>query len=239
MATYLEKFKRASALNRRSFVRAGAAATVALAAGGSLVACSSPQEDDLAATGENGASAETEGTWVTAACWHNCGGRCLNKVLVKDGRPVRQKTDDTHEDSPDYPQQRGCLRGRSQRKQVFAEDRIKYPLKRSGWSLDAPNGELRGKDQWERISWDEALDLVAQGLTRAKEQYGNRSILLLKGWNPEMTRTLGAFGGFTNFWDTNSYGSWVKTPFIIGLHHDNKPSGFPSVLLPTWHFCWA
>ena len=95
MATYLEKFKRASALNRRSFVRAGAAATVALAAGGSLVACSSPQEDDLAATGDNGASAETEGTWVTAACWHNCGGRCLNKVLVKDGRPVRQKTDDT------------------------------------------------------------------------------------------------------------------------------------------------
>ena len=68
MATYLEKFKRASALNRRSFVRAGAAATVALAAGGSLVACSSSQEDDLAATGDNSASAETEGVWVTAAC---------------------------------------------------------------------------------------------------------------------------------------------------------------------------
>lgn len=124
------------------------------------------------------------GEWKTAACWHNCGGRCLNKVLVQDGVVVRQKTDDTHEDSPDYPQQRGCLRGRSQRKQVFAEDRIKYPLKRAGWSLDAPNGELRGKDEWERVSWDEALDLVAQGLTRAKEQYGNRSILLLKGWNP-------------------------------------------------------
>ena len=61
----------------------------------------------------------------------------------------------------------------------------------------------------------------AQGLTRAKEQYGNRSILLLKGWNPEMTRTMGAFGGFTNFWDTNSYGSWSKTPFVIGFHHDN------------------
>lgn len=78
-----------------------------------------------------------------------------------------------------------------------------------------------GKDEWERVSWDEALDLVAQGLTRAKEQYGNRSILLLKGWNPEMTRTMGAFGGFTNFWDTNSYGSWSKTPFVIGFHHDN------------------
>ena len=43
MATYLEKFKQASMLNRRSFMKAGAAATVALA-GGSLVACSPAAE---------------------------------------------------------------------------------------------------------------------------------------------------------------------------------------------------
>lgn len=208
--------RNAAHLTRRSFIKATTAAT-ALAAASSLTACA-PATSDLAATGEDAEAAHpvgrdiVSGEWKTAACWHNCGGRCLNKVLVQDGVVVRQKTDDTHEDSPDYPQQRGCLRGRSQRKQVFAEDRIKYPLKRAGWSLDAPNGELRGKDEWERVSWDEALDLVAQGLTRAKEQYGNRSILLLKGWNPEMTRTMGAFGGFTNFWDTNSYGSWSKTP---------------------------
>lgn len=217
--------RNAAHLTRRSFIKATTAAT-ALAAASSLTACA-PATSDLAATGEDAEVAHpvgrdiVSGEWKTAACWHNCGGRCLNKVLVQDGVVVRQKTDDTHEDSPDYPQQRGCLRGRSQRKQVFAEDRIKYPLKRAGWSLDAPNGELRGKDEWERVSWDEALDLVAQGLTRAKEQYGNRSILLLKGWNPEMTRTMGAFGGFTNFWDTNSYGSWSKTPFVIGFHHDN------------------
>lgn len=217
--------RNAAHLTRRSFIKATTAAT-ALAAASSLTACA-PATSDLAATGEDAEAAHSvgrdivSGEWKTAACWHNCGGRCLNKVLVQDGVVVRQKTDDTHEDSPDYPQQRGCLRGRSQRKQVFAEDRIKYPLKRAGWSLDAPNGELRGKDEWERVSWDEALDLVAQGLTRAKEQYGNRSILLLKGWNPEMTRTMGAFGGFTNFWDTNSYGSWSKTPFVIGFHHDN------------------
>ena len=24
-----------------------------------------------------------------------------------------------------------------------------------------------------------------------------------------------------SFWDTNSYGSWSKTPFVIGFHHDN------------------
>ena len=165
--------RNAAHLTRRSFIKATTAAT-ALAAASSLTACA-PATSDLAATGEDAEAAHpvgrdiVSGEWKTAACWHNCGGRCLNKVLVQDGVVVRQKTDDTHEDSPDYPQQRGCLRGRSQRKQVFAEDRIKYPLKRAGWSLDAPNGELRGKDEWERVSWDEALDLVAQGLTRAKE----------------------------------------------------------------------
>ena len=51
---------------------------------------------------------------------------------------------------------------------------IRDRLKRAGWSLDAPNGELRGKDEWERVSWDEALDLVAQGLTRAKEDVYKR-----------------------------------------------------------------
>lgn len=215
----------AAHLTRRSFIKATTAAT-ALAAASSLTACA-PATSDLAATGEDAEAAHpvgrdiVSGEWKTAACWHNCGGRCLNKVLVQDGVVVRQKTDDTHEDSPDYPQQRGCLRGRSQRKQVFAEDRIKYPLKRVGWSLDAPNGELRGKDEWERVSWDEALDLVAQGLTRAKEQYGNRSILLQKGWNTEITRPLGLFGGYTSYWGTDSYGSWAKTPFIIGFHHDN------------------
>ena len=132
----------AAHLTRRSFIKATTAAT-ALAAASSLTACA-PATSDLAATGEDAEAAHpvgrdiVSGEWKTAACWHNCGGRCLNKVLVQDGVVVRQKTDDTHEDSPDYPQQRGCLRGRSQRKQVFAEDRIKYPLKRAGWSLDAP-----------------------------------------------------------------------------------------------------
>ena len=210
--------RNAAHLTRRSFIKATTAAT-ALAAASSLTACA-PATSDLAATGEDAEAAHpvgrdiVSGEWKTAACWHNCGGRCLNKVLVQDGVVVRQKTDDTHEDSPDYPQQRACVRGRAQRNHVLSSDRLKYPMKRKSWQPgggENAHGELRGKDEWERVSWDEALDLVAQGLTRAKEQYGNRSILLLKGWNPEMTRTMGAFGGFTNFWDTNSYGSTAAT----------------------------
>ena len=119
----------------------------------------------------------SEGQWITAACWHNCGGRCLNKVLVADGKVIRQKTDDTHPDSSLYPQQRGCARGRSQRRQVLGEDRLKYPLVRKHWRPGGGNKELRGKDEWVRISWDEALDIVAGEIQRIRRQYGNRSIL--------------------------------------------------------------
>ena len=126
------------------------------------------------------------GEWVPAACWHNCGGRCVNKVLVRDGVVVRQKTDDSVEDSVDNPQQRGCVRGRSQRMQVFGPDRIKYPMKRKGWSPDNPNGQLRGKDEWERISWDEALSYVADELRKAYDSYARArcSIARQRGFLP-------------------------------------------------------
>ena len=53
-------------------------------------------------------------------------------------------------------------------------------MKRKHWQPgggDNVNGDLRGIDEWERISWDEALDMVADGITRIKETYGNRAIL--------------------------------------------------------------
>ena len=51
-------------------------------------------------------------------------------------------------------------------------------------------------------------DFIAVQHLLNNSKYGNRSILLLKGWNPEMTRTMGAFGGFTNFWDQSPLG-WI------------------------------
>ena len=207
--SYLDRVQQATQMSRRGFVATTAAATAALAAT-SLAGCSTnkveEKEEPAATTGSDGRDI-IDGEWKTAACWHNCGGRCLNRVLVKDGVVIRQKTDDNHDDSPDYPQQRGCLRGRAQRKQVFAADRLKYPMKRKNWSPDNPNGELRGQDEWERISWDEALDYIANGLKKAKDNYGNRSILHIGGYDSEITemsRTLGAWGGYWQL-DENAF----------------------------------
>ena len=46
-----------------------------------------PVSRGLVAKAENNigiAETDGEGIWKTAACWHNCGSRCLNKVLIKD-----------------------------------------------------------------------------------------------------------------------------------------------------------
>lgn len=206
MASFVERVVNLD-LSRRNFIKASTAALASL----SLAGCGNTLTQTTTAISEN----NQEEKWVTAACWHNCGGRCLNKALVADGVVLRQKTDDTHPDSPDYPQQRGCLRGRSQRTQVFGADRLKYPMKRKHWEPGGGDKSLRGKDEWVRISWDEALDHIANELKTAKEKYGNRSILVTKG--PEISRTLGLYGGFCNYWNTNSFGTWSLTPRRVGF----------------------
>jgi anaerobic dimethyl sulfoxide reductase subunit A len=209
---FLTKTLNDTVLSRRSFLKWSAAlgGTAALAGGLNFGL------KKVAAAAE---AAGSEGKWVPVACWHNCGGRCLNVALVKDGVVIRQKTDDTHPDSPDFPQQRGCSRGRSQRHQVFGADRIKYPMKRKNWEPGGGKKELRGIDEWVRITWEEALDIVASELKRIRDAYGQASILL-----PRTTsRLLSAWGGFMDSWGVTSEGAWpqVEAKMTGGLFGAN------------------
>lgn len=60
---------------------------------------------------------------------------------------------------------------------VYSKDRLLYPMKRVDFD---PNGERnpqnRGISGYERISWDEALDIVANEIKRVKTDYGPGSI---------------------------------------------------------------
>ena len=204
-------------ISRRGFLGASAA-VMAGVAGLAATGCSA--ESSLETTEETGLPVDPAkgGEWIPAACWHNCGGRCMNKVMVKDGAVVRQKTDDTHEDSFDYPQQRGCVRGKTQQQQCFGADRLKYPIKRKGWSPDNPNGELRGKDEWERISWDEAIDYIAGQFKTIKEKYGNQAFLLGSYGSRLAFSPLLAWGGHTSTADTTSHGAYLlNTANTIGI----------------------
>jgi anaerobic dimethyl sulfoxide reductase subunit A len=185
-------------LTRRSFLKWSAALGGAVAATGAL-------NYGLKAADAAAAAATGEGKWVAVSCWHNCGGRCANYAYVVDGVVTKQKTDDTHPDSPDFPQQRGCARGRSQRHQVFGADRLKYPMKRKNWAPGGGDKSLRGRDEWVRISWDEALNIVSSEIKRIKEKYGNTSIFVPGG--SEIGRPLAMYGGYVPSYGTTSGGT--------------------------------
>jgi trimethylamine-N-oxide reductase (cytochrome c) len=64
------------------------------------------------------------------------------------------------------------------KKRAYSPNRIKYPLKRVDWD---PKGERnpqnRGKSKFQRISWDEAANIIASELKRIVETYGGPAIL--------------------------------------------------------------
>ena len=206
-----------SSLSRRKFV-AGASAMAAAAAALGAFGCSPGTEvKESPSEGEHGEIADPEegGTWIPVACWHNCGGRCMNKVMVKDGVVVRQKTDDTHEDSFEYPQQRGCVRGKAQQQQCFGADRILHPLKRKGWQPgggENSNGQMRGKDEWEVISWDEAIRLSCEEIKRISDELGPTGFYCK---SPD--KAVNLMSGCVRGWDTTSHGTYTLDSTMIGL----------------------
>ena len=66
----------------------------------------------------------------------------------------------------------------SYKKRVYSENRVRYPLKRVDWDpKGARNPQNRGKSSYERISWDEATQLIADELLRVREKYGMSAVL--------------------------------------------------------------
>ncbi|MEG1827511.1 MAG: molybdopterin-dependent oxidoreductase, partial [Gordonibacter sp.] len=103
---------------------------------------------------------------------------------------------------PDY--ERICNRGFSHANRLYNFNRILYPMKRATWSRDEPHVENRGKDEWERLSWDEAAKLVADTLNYNTENYGARSNSILCSAG----NSFGVYGGsFTgnSFANANGY----------------------------------
>ncbi|MGO8411520.1 molybdopterin-dependent oxidoreductase, partial [Rhizobium ruizarguesonis] len=60
------------------------------------------------------------------------------------------------------------MRGRSIRHRIYNPDRLKKPMKRKP-------GTKRGDEQWVTISWDQALDEIAEKMKKIKARYGNEA----------------------------------------------------------------
>ena len=88
-----------------------------------------------------------------------CLAGCGVLIHLKNGKPAKIEGDQ------ECPISKGvlCIKGLASLEYLYHPDRLKYPLKRTG---------ERGQDKWQKISWDEALNIVAGELTKAKENHG-------------------------------------------------------------------
>ncbi|MBN1822656.1 MAG: molybdopterin-dependent oxidoreductase, partial [Prolixibacteraceae bacterium] len=197
-------------INRRSFLKKSSIAGVSVLSMGNLLSCLPQEEREIVI------ARKELGTMFRTGCpAHNCGGRCLLKVYVKDNKITRIETDD-RPDLVENPQLRACIRGRAYRKRQDHPDRLKYPLKRIG---------KRGEGKFEKISWDEATDLMASEINRIREKYGNHALLVPYGTGSynqvsgrqTAQRLLNLVGGSLGYY--NSYSTaciQAATPYIYG-----------------------
>src|SRR5947208_3433711 len=86
---------------------------------------------------------------VRGACPHDCPDTCALHVTVENGRAIEVAGD------PDHPTTRGTLCTKVARylERTYSSQRILHPLKRSG---------RKGEGRFERIGWDEALDIIVR-----------------------------------------------------------------------------
>lgn len=148
----------AAGVNRRGFLKWGSilAGTAAVAGPGVFYGLRAVTESPVA---------DEKVVWTT--CNVNCGSRCPLRAHVRDGQVTRIETDNTGDGDFGTHEIRACLRGRSMRRWAYSPERLKYPMKRVG---------KRGEGRFERISWDEALDIVSSELRRIIDTYGNEAV---------------------------------------------------------------
>jgi len=163
---------------------------------------------------------------------NNCGGKCAIRATVQDGCILHVETGC----DIGLPQLRACVRGRGYRKTYLSGQRLRYPMKRIG---------KRGEGRFQRISWQEAADLIASEWVRIRDAYGPGSRYVNYGLGvnavirPDMLvkRLLNQDGGYLGFYGSYSFAcAQFVTPYIYGdAFSGNSVEDLPNTrLLILW-----
>ncbi|MGG0717561.1 molybdopterin-dependent oxidoreductase [Robertmurraya massiliosenegalensis] len=135
----------------------------------------------------------------TSACPLNCWDSCGFKVTVEEGKVLKVDGDESH------PITKGkiCGRGRMLEKRTNSGERVLYPLKK----IDG---------QFTRITWEQALEEIAEKMLVLKEKHGSTAVLhshdyanggLLKNLDQ---RFFNCFGGVTELTGSICWGSGIE-----------------------------
>ncbi|AIR66335.1 selenate/tellurate reductase subunit YnfE [Cedecea neteri] len=213
-------------ISRRSLVKSSAIGGLALAAGGISLPFGMRS---AAAAVADALSPENKDKVVWGACSVNCGSRCALRLHVRDEEVYWVETDNTGLDTYGDHQVRACLRGRSIRRRINHPERLNYPMKRVG---------KRGEGKFERISWDEALEIVSHSLKQTVEKYGNEAVYInyssgVVGGNITrsspyaslVARLMNCYGGFLSHYGTYSTAQIAcAMPYTYGSNDGNSTS---------------
>ncbi len=177
-------------LTRRSFIQASAATAGLLSAG---CATQPPVSAAMAPRKSNGAS-PAKGDWVASTC-QGCTQWCAIEIFVQDGRAVRVRGNQNSKTNQGYV----CPRGHMIPQQVYDPDRIKVPMKRSN------PAKGRGVDpKWVPITWDEALDTVAEKLLELRRGNETHKLVYMRGRYSSTSTDL-LYGAFPRIFGTGNY----------------------------------
>lgn len=147
-------------ISRRGFLKWTGASSLALAVGGGGAFARALARD-------KNAIQEVGRKYKYSIC-DMCFNKCGVIARVEDG--IVKKLDP----NPQFIKSRGmlCAKGNAGIRQLYDPDRLKYPLLRKG---------DRGEGRWQRLSWDEALDLAAQKLKEIGEKYTRCGTVFMAG----------------------------------------------------------
>ena len=129
---------------------------------------------------------ETQARVVHAVCSHDCPDSCGVLVTVEsltNGEGVTRERAIKVEGDPAHPVTQGFLCGKVAQylERVYSPERLLYPMRRKPGVPKGPAGyggvKGREADAFERVSWDEALSLIADKFTAIAAEFGPESIL--------------------------------------------------------------
>ncbi|MGH1600731.1 trimethylamine-N-oxide reductase TorA [Campylobacter majalis] len=121
--------------------------------------------------------------------------------------------------------------------------RIKYPMVRKSYleNPDSPKPELRGKDEWVRVSYEDAIKLVAKELKKTREQKGSGGVFAAaQGWKSAgnmhnssawLHRFMELSGGFVgSLGDYSTGAGQIIMPHVLGsLEVYEQQTSYPVV----------
>ncbi|MEO1142880.1 MAG: molybdopterin-dependent oxidoreductase, partial [Pseudomonadota bacterium] len=160
-----------------------------------------------------------EKTFLTSAHWGTY------RAVVKNGKLAEMRY---FEEDPDpSPIGLGIVDA------LDAPSRITAPMVRESWLKNGPgsNTHLRGKEAFVEVSWEKAEQLVAEELTRVRQEHGSNSIFAGSyGWSSagrfhhaqsQLKRFLNCSGGFTSSVFTYSFAAAeAMIPHVLGTFRE-------------------